>query len=219
MPELDRRHFMKLVGLSAGAAAAAGCSDPVEKLVPYVIQPEVITPGIAVEYASTCTECPTNCGLHVKTREARPIKLDGNPEHPINQGALCARGQAAIARPYLPQRYEGPMKRSGDGSYGKASWAEAESALTAVLQAKGARTVVLGGQVGPTLSGVIDQWVGAVKGERVVYEPFAYESLREASQRVLGVRALPVFDIADTDLTQIGSSRRQLSLDNKRAIQ
>ena len=88
MPELDRRHFMKLVGLGAGAAATAACSDPVEKLVPYVVQPEVITPGIALEYASTCTECPTGCGLHVRTREGRPIKLDGNPDHPINQGAL-----------------------------------------------------------------------------------------------------------------------------------
>ena len=75
MPELDRREFLKIVGLSAGAAAAAGCSDPAEKLIPYVIQPETITPGIAVEYASTCLECSSGCGLHVKTREGRPIKL------------------------------------------------------------------------------------------------------------------------------------------------
>ena len=200
MSELDRRHFMKLVGLSAGAAAAAGCSDPVEKLVPYVIQPEVITPGIAVEYASTCTECPSNCGLHVKTREARPIKLDGNPNHPINGSVICARGQAAIARPYLPQRYEGPMQRSADGSFEKTSWDVAQAALISKVGAKGARTVVLGGQVGPTLSGVIDEWVRAVRGKRVVYEPFSYESLREASERVLGVRALPSFDLSKSDL-------------------
>ena len=91
MAELDRRDFLKMVGLSAGAAATAGC-DPAEKLIPYVIQPEEITPGIAVEYASTCQECSAGCGIHVRTREGRPIKFEGNPEHPINKGFLCTRG-------------------------------------------------------------------------------------------------------------------------------
>ena len=68
MSELDRRDFLKIVGLSAGAAATAGC-EPADKLVPYVIQPEEITPGIAVHYASTCQECPVGCGIHVRTRE------------------------------------------------------------------------------------------------------------------------------------------------------
>ena len=200
MPELDRRHFIKLVGLGAGAAATAACSDPVEKLVPYVIQPEVITPGIAVEYASTCTECPTACGLHVKTREGRPIKLDGNPDHPVNRGALCPRGQASIARPYLPQRFTGPMKQGADGSFAKSTWEEGQKALASKLRSSRGRVAVLGGQVGPTLSSVIDRWVAAVGGERVVYEPFAYESLRDASARVFGIRTLPVFNLENVDL-------------------
>ncbi len=80
MTDLDRRDFLKLVGLGATTAAAAGCSDPIENLVPYVIQPEEVTPGIATVYASTCRECEAACGIHVATREARPIKLEGNPE-------------------------------------------------------------------------------------------------------------------------------------------
>ena len=91
MSELDRRDFLKVVGLSAGAAATVAC-DPPDKLVPYVIQPEAITPGIAVDYASTCQECPVGCGLHVKTREGRPIKVEGNPDHPINRGRRALRG-------------------------------------------------------------------------------------------------------------------------------
>jgi anaerobic selenocysteine-containing dehydrogenase len=83
MPELDRRDFLKLVGASAGAAAAAGCSDPVEKLVPYVIQAEEILPGTSTEYASTCRECAAGCGLYVTTRDGRPIKLEGHPDNPI----------------------------------------------------------------------------------------------------------------------------------------
>ncbi len=92
MPEFQRREFLKLVGASAGAAAAAGCSDHVTTLLPYVVQPEVIVPGIANFYASTCQACPAACGLHVKTREGRPIKLEGNPEHPVNSNPALAKG-------------------------------------------------------------------------------------------------------------------------------
>ena len=116
MSELDRRDFLKIVGLSAGAAATVGCEPP-DKLVPYVIQPEEITPGIAVDYASTCQECTAACGLHVKTREGRPIKLEGNPLHPINQGALCMRGQAAHEIVGNEKRLTVPLmrdKRGGD---------------------------------------------------------------------------------------------------------
>ncbi len=122
MPDLKRRDFLKLVGVSAGGAAAAGCSDHVEKLIPYVVQPEEITPGIAVWYASTCQECTAGCGLHVRTREARPVKLEGNPDHPINKGRLCARGQAGIGRTYHPDRFRGPMTRAADGSLQPISW-------------------------------------------------------------------------------------------------
>ena len=93
MSELDRRDFLKIVGLSAGAAATVGCEPP-DKLVPYVVQPEEITPGIATHYASTCTECSVGCGIRVKTREGRPIKFEGNPEHPGSRGRNCAKGPA-----------------------------------------------------------------------------------------------------------------------------
>jgi molybdopterin-containing oxidoreductase family iron-sulfur binding subunit len=108
MPELDRRDFLKLVGVGAGAAATA-CAEPVEKLVPYVEQPESITPGIAVWYASTCDECPAGCGLHVKTREGRPIKLEGNPDHPIIAASSAPGARLAwdvpICRIAIPSRW------------------------------------------------------------------------------------------------------------------
>ena len=96
MPEIDRREFLKIVGVGAGAVAASACQEPVEKVIPYLNQPEEIVPGIPTYYYSTCRECPAACSLEVKTREGRPIKVEGNPKDPLSAGSLCARGQAGL---------------------------------------------------------------------------------------------------------------------------
>ncbi len=201
MSELDRRDFLKMVGLSAGAAATAGCEDPASKLIPYVIQQEEITPGLPVVYASTCRECPAACGIHVRTREGRPILVEGNPEHPVNQGRLCARGTAAIGRTYHPDRIEGPASRGADGSLEAISWDDARSKLAAKLGSAAGRTWVLGGTVGPSLDGLIDQFVAATGiAGRITFEPFGQDSLIAASESVFGVSAAPIFDVSKADL-------------------
>jgi molybdopterin-containing oxidoreductase family iron-sulfur binding subunit len=201
MGDFDRRDFLKLVGTGAGAAAAAGCTDPVEKLIPYVVQPEEITPGLPVIYASTCQECSVGCGLHVRTREGRPIKLEGNPEHPINRGRLCARGQASISRTYHADRFRSALARGDDGNLTPITWDDATSRLAKAVAAAGRKVAVLGAPAGPTLGGLIDQWLAAVGGgKRVVYEPFAPESLVAATEAVFGVASVPVFDLSDSDL-------------------
>jgi molybdopterin-containing oxidoreductase family iron-sulfur binding subunit len=201
MAELDRRDFLKLAGVSAGGAAAAGCSDHVEKLIPYVVQPEEITPGKAVVYASTCTECPAACGLHVRTREGRPIKLEGNPEHPVNKGALCALGQASIGRTYHPDRYRSPRLRGEGGAWQDIGWEQATALLAEKLGAAGGRVRALTGELGPTLAGLFDRFLAAVgsQGGRLYYEPFGYEALREASRAVFGSGVRPIFDLTGAD--------------------
>lgn len=201
MPELDRRDFLKLVGATTGAAVAAGCSaDPVEKLIPYVIQPEEILPGTSTTYASTCLECSAACGLHVTSRDGRPIKLEGHPDHPINKGALCARGQVGLGRTYHPDRYEGPMVK-GTSGLSPISWADAQAKVAGRVKASPAGTWILGGPVGPTLSELMDEWVEATGAAgRVVYQPFGHESLRSATQLVFGREVMPEFDLSGADL-------------------
>jgi molybdopterin-containing oxidoreductase family iron-sulfur binding subunit len=201
MSEFDRRDFLKILGAGAGAAASTGCyraAELPEQLIPYVVQPEDITPGLATIYASTCQECSAGCGLHVRTREGRPIKLEGNPEHPINQGRLCARGQASIGWTYHPDRYRGPQAR-GEGGLEGISLEEANAKLASAIQGAGGKVAVLGGEVGPTLGTLLDTFVGAVGGTRVVYDPFAPEALREAAKTVFGGEGDPVFDLSGTD--------------------
>jgi len=107
---MDRRRFLTVLGATGGAAAAASaCSaEPTEHLVPYTVPPENQVPGIATYYATTCRECAAGCGLHAKVREGRVIKLEGNPESPINQGRLCSRRPARTLQSRSRDRADGP---------------------------------------------------------------------------------------------------------------
>src|SRR5260370_9042621 len=94
---MDRGRFRKVLGATGGGAAAvSACGigpEPTEQLVPYLVPPENQVPGIATYYATTCRECAAGCGLRAKVREGRVIKLEGNPDSPINQGRLSSRRQ------------------------------------------------------------------------------------------------------------------------------
>src|SRR6478736_5691768 len=106
---LARRDFLTIMGASMALASTACARRPVHKIIPYVVKPEEITPGVANYYATTCTECASSCGIVAKTREGRPIKLEGNPDHPLNRGKLCVHGQASILSLYDPDRLHGPL--------------------------------------------------------------------------------------------------------------
>jgi MoCo/4Fe-4S cofactor protein with predicted Tat translocation signal len=130
---MSRKRFLAL--LTASAAFASGCTNYRDKgeIVPYGKKPEEVTPGIANLYASTCTGCSQLCGILVKTREGRPIKIDGNPDHPISRGKICATGQASILNLYDPQRLRRPMLGARSGKMGETTWDEAGAAITGHL--------------------------------------------------------------------------------------
>lgn len=105
----SRRDFLKFFGFSVAAVSLAACnSAPVRNIVPYLVKPEEITPGVPNYYNSTCGACTTGCGITVKTREGRPIKLDGNYNSPLSMGGLCSTGQASILGLYDTERLDGP---------------------------------------------------------------------------------------------------------------
>lgn len=198
--EMNRRRFLKVLGAtSGGTAALAGCStDEVERLIPYLVPPDNEIPGIATWYSSTCRECASGCGLHVKVREGRAIKVEGNPNHPVNQGALCARGQASLQGLYNPDRVRGPMARAGDGTFEPISWDEAKNRIVERLGAvSGDRVWFLTGNEAGSFDTLISEWMRALDANpRVIFEPFAYEALLQANQRVFGIDALPSLDFS-----------------------
>ena len=107
---VSRRKFFALLTASAALTATA-CTDYRQKgnIIPYTKRPEEVLPGTANYYSSTCTGCSQNCGTLIKTREGRPIKIDGNPENPINKGKICSTGQASILNLYDPSRLKNPV--------------------------------------------------------------------------------------------------------------
>ena len=107
---VKRRDFLKVVGAAGATATMVGCgTGDVEKLIPYLVSPDNTVPGVSSYYATTCRECAAACGVIAETRDGRAIKLEGNPEHPVNRGALCARGQSALQGLYNPDRFRTPM--------------------------------------------------------------------------------------------------------------
>src|ERR1700682_1030511 len=123
MPDgLSRRSFLKLAATASAAAAIPGCEPAARKLIPYVVPDENVVPGVPSFFATTCNECPAGCGMVARIREGRVIRLEGNPADPIGQGALCARGQAALQGLYNPDRLARPQHRRADGSLAAISW-------------------------------------------------------------------------------------------------
>src|SRR5207253_8622149 len=131
---LSRRSFLKLAATAGAAAAIPGCEPAARKIIPYVVPDENVIPGVPTFYATTCNECPAGCGIIAKVREGRVIKLEGNPADPISQGAICARGQAALQGLYNPDRLAKPMLRADDGSLREISWDDATKELNSRLK-------------------------------------------------------------------------------------
>ena len=135
---IDRRKFLTVLGATGGGRCAlSGCStEPGREAgaLPGAVGGSV--PGVATWYASTCTECAAGCGVHVRTREGRAVKLEGNPEHPVNQGKLCSRGQAALQGLYNPGPDQGARwLRDADGSFKEITWDDAIARLAAKVGA------------------------------------------------------------------------------------
>jgi len=125
-----RRDFFKLMGLSATAGLAACRRAPEQKILPFTTKPDELIPGVASWYATACGGCDAHCGLLVKTRDGRPIKVEGNATHPVSRGAVCAVGQASLLGLYDADRARAP--RLGGQA---ATWAAVDAKVRAGLLA------------------------------------------------------------------------------------
>lgn len=207
---INRRDFLKIGAAGAASAVLAGCQSPRRWIVlePYVRPPEEQLAGQATWYASTCRQCPAGCGIVVRVMNGRALKIEGNPEHPLNRGKLCARGQAGLQVLYNPDRLPGPVQPTQRGArqFKPLAWDEALNTLLAQVQAAGSRVAVWGGA---TLSGhladLFKRFTTAVGAPPPVffdlYTGFhGYLALSNASQQLFGRDGLPAYDLSRADV-------------------
>ncbi len=200
---IKRRTFLQISAVS-GVGTMLGCKSDVDKtLYPFVKAPDDTVTGKSRHYASTCRECPAGCGILVKTREERAIKLEGNPLHPVNRGKVCMRGQAALQGAYHPDRLKKPLLKE-NGKLREIDMDRALAALrdkTAVAAGHGKNRVRMltdlpGESLQDLLESAADQWKS---DPPVIFEPLSCESLKAAGEVLFERPALPDYAIEDSD--------------------
>ncbi len=198
MTVISRKRFLALLTASA-AFAAAGCSDYRDKgeIVPYTKKPESATPGIPNYYASTCSSCPQACGILIKTREGRPVKVDGNPDHPINRGKICAKGQAGILNLYDPYRLQAPQYGSATGKNETTSWNHADAAIIRRLEeaARNGKEIAIITRAihSPTTISVLNEFITKYQTTKLYsYSLLNNETRKRAWHKCYGTSDMPV---------------------------
>ncbi|MDQ3140916.1 MAG: 4Fe-4S dicluster domain-containing protein [Bacteroidota bacterium] len=195
----NRRDFLKVLGFGIGAATLASCEIPVKKAIPYVIKPDEIVPGIANYYASSFVHGGDYCSILVKTREGRPIKIEGNALSSITKGGTSARTQSAVLSLYDYNRVKEPAKVL-DGKLETITWLELDNAVKSSLQSGNVR-VLSSTIMSPSTKKAIQEFSTKYpKAKHISYDAVSSAALLDATQKCFGERVLPDyrFDKAQT---------------------
>ncbi len=185
-----RREFLKLMGASLALTSFGCVRRPAQKIVPYVNAPHEITPGLANYYASSWSDGNTGYGIVVTTREGRPIKIEGNPEHPANRGGMSARATAHILSLYDPDRLTAPRRHlfnEGRTNFESVSisWADMDQEVVEQLQ-KGGVAVLTSSLLSPSTQALVDDFSQAFGGRHYRWEPLSQEPVRAAAEACYG---------------------------------
>jgi len=210
--KISRRDFLKLAGAGAATSAVLTGCGPASRYVirePYMEMPEYTFNGKSTYFATTCRECSAGCGLVVRTFQGRALKTEGNPNHPVNTGKTCPRGQVTVQGLYNPDRNTDPVQQSqrGSGDFSKMDWDAAINVVSDALQNNDpAGIAFLMGLAPDHLFDLVSNLTGAIGAP----DPIRYSALSmfesratlgKAAEAMLGEEKLPFFDLANADMT------------------
>ena len=190
----SRRDFLKFLGFSTAAATLAACEAPVNKVIPYVVKPDEIIPGVANYYASTIYDGHDFASVLVKTREGRPIKIEPN------KTATNARVQASVLSMYDSARLKNPMKLGIDTDWETID-ADIISKLNKVSDNGGKIAILSSTIISPTTKKLITEFSNKYRNLRhVQMDAISYHGILEANKSTFGVRALPTYNFDKADV-------------------
>jgi len=198
----NRRDFLKMMGFGLGAAtAAAACDIPRKYAVPYVTKPDSIVPGVATYYASSFVSGNDFCPILVKTREGRPIKIEGNSASGMLGSGTTARAQASVLGLYDIERLQGPVQISRTEGERPAAigWDDIDEKM-AKLPATANVHVITNTVHSPSLNAAIAEFKAAYPNTKVVtYDTATSSAAIQANAESFGKAVLPGyhFDKAD----------------------
>lgn len=202
----SRRDFIRLMGASLCLSGVSGChfKQPQEKIVPAVHSTGHISPGLALYFTTAYDFAGSSIGLTVESRDGRPVKVEGNPNHPSSKGATNVFAQAATLDLYDPDRAQAPMHNGQ-----MATLADVRDQLEALrlrldqTQGEGLH-VLVGASTSPTLGRLLTQCVGRwPKMQWSVYEPLNRDNSRTAWRQSHGSDASNVelvYDFSQADV-------------------
>lgn len=191
----SRRDFLKLMGFGVAAASLAACETPVRKAIPYLNKPVDVDPGVPNYYASTYVNGNEYCSIVVKTREGRPIKIDGNKMSTVSGGGTSSQAQASVLSLYDKERLQGP--EMGGKSV---SWDDLDKEVAKQLGAANRIALISNSVFSPSTLAAIDALKAKYPGlEHIQYDQSSFSGALAANEKSFGKRAIPSYDFSKAD--------------------
>lgn len=199
-PGHSRRDFLKMMGFGVSAVALAACEAPIRKAIPYVNKPEDLDPSIANYYASTYTNGGDYASIVVKTREGRPIKIDGNSLSTVTRGGTSAQVEASVLSLYDNSRLKGPV-----ASKKKISWEDLDKEVIAKLsqvENEGGQIRIVSNTIlSPSTHKAIQKFTSKYPSTRLVqYDQSSAYGMLKANQESIGAAIIPSYDFSKADV-------------------
>ncbi len=207
MPELsnNRRDFLKLMGFSIAAASLAACEAPIKKAIPYLNKPEELDPSIPNYYASTYYQGGDYASILVKTREARPIKIEGNKLSKISMGGTSSKAQASVLDLYDDNRYRGFVRKDGkfaDSSEERIKQNEAiDKEIMSKLGSSRNIRIVSPTIISPSTKKAIEDFKAKyTSAEHIMYDALSADAILQASKESFGKAMIPTYNFKDAKI-------------------